>query len=178
MINENVPGTLTLANQLASGITAESVAVAETSIATNQLEANMTGYAQDQYTQGQKMAPLVTAMQITQYVLIGAALALGGIGLFAANSGSMMGQMATYIVKAPVEFVQGASALATGGMQARKSSLQASIEIDTTGANVDEKLSGSNGDAMKTLSQGESKVGSSIVQMVQSAGSIMSEKIT
>lgn len=178
MINENVPGTLTLANQLASGITAESVAVAETSIATNQLESNMTGYAQDQYSEGQKMAPLVTAMQITQYALIIATPLLGGAGLLAANSGSMMGQMATYFVKAATELGVGASGLATGGMQARKSSLQASIEVNTTGVNVNEKLSGSNGDAMKTLSQGESKVGSSIVQMVQSAGSIMSEKIT
>ncbi len=173
---QNVPGTLTLTNELASGIASESVALAMTSVATNQLSDNMTSYAQDQYIEGQKMAPLMTAMQYVQIGLIVAAPALGGLGLLAIGSETSAGQMATSLVKAATELVQGASGAAIGGMQARKSSLQASIELDTTGANVDEKLAGTNGNTITSLSQGESKLGSNIATIAQSMGSVMSNK--
>lgn len=175
---QNVPGTLALTNELASGIGAEAIAVAMTSVATNQLSDNMTSYAQDQYVEGQKMAPLMTAMQYVQLGLIIATPVLGGLGLglLAVNSESMAGQMATSLVKAATEGVQGASGLAMGGIQARKSTLQASIELDTTGANVDEKLAGSNGNTITSLSQGESKLGSDIATIAQSMGSVMSNK--
>lgn len=175
------PGTLSLANALVSGISAESVATADLSKALNSSQ-NVQEYAQDMIEQGQKMATITTVMEGLQYAFIGLGVAAGVGGVIASLVDAIpaalanLSKIAGQVVQVGTSVFQGTMGGVQGGLQAYKSTIQSDTQIDQTAVSSLSESTGSNGDTMKNLSQGASAIGAAISAMLSSAGTIETQR--
>lgn len=179
---QSCPGTIQLANALSSGMGIESVAYAKMGQAMNDYSNSMELYAHDQYTQGQEMIKVSEALTVMQWVTaVTAVLTVGiGAGVAFAASGATTGVAAgvSSAVNGIGQAMQGVVGAVQGGMQAYKSGLQGETEMDSTAIAAFGKTSDNDSKTIKDESQGVSKLGSAINEMLMNEGAIERQKIT
>ena len=177
MTTQSTPGTLSLANALASGISAQTVALAEQGKAANAMGSNMSGYAQKTVEEGAKMASILSVMEGIQIatIAVGGLTGLAGAGVaFGADADTA--PLIEAAVNGAVQGGQGLVGLAQGSAQLAKSDVQSSIQIDNLATTTLGQVSQTQAKSEKNLSQGASATGSAINAMTQSMGSVMGHR--
>lgn len=179
---QSSPGIIQLANALAEGMSAESVAYAKMGQALDTYGNHMNTYAQDQNAQGQNMIAVTKVLTTIQWVTAILAVATVGIGGAASVAATGLSTSTAAVVSTAVNGIsqgaQAAVAAVQGGMQAYKSMLQGKTEIDSTAIATFGKASDTDSNAIKNESQGVGKLGSAINTMLINEGAIARQKIT
>jgi hypothetical protein len=179
---QSCPGTIQLANALASGIAAESVAFAKMGQSLNTYSNTMSTHAQDEQVQGEKMtqaAQILTTIQWVTGILSVVTFGIGGVvGLGVSGLTSTVAATISPLVDVGVSVTQGILGATQGGMQAYKSDIQSTTERDSTAVAALGKNSDVSSDAIKSESQGAGTLGSAINTMLINEGSIERQKIT
>ena len=179
---QSCPGTIQLANALATSMGAESTAYAKMGQAMGKYSDTMNTLANNEYQTGQQMVQIVNVMTVMQYVTMALgilALPLAAAPAFAAGGAGASGALsaAASSVSGVVQATQAASGSALSAMQTAKSEVQAKQEYQSTALQGYEKLEQNNGNAIKAESQGAGKVGSAINTMLMNEGAIERQKI-